>query len=195
MIRSTRWPHIKLHIIVFQFLSTPLSRWTAPCCRCTWFPRDTSWVNSVASTRRIHWINLFWVTGSAVMWCTHCFTLLHANTSNEKYDWRPWKFCDLLFINPVIVSRSGGSVLAEQYEFPYFHGFRRHFEIQHVSQSIMETWLLRTMGNSIWRMARSYGLAKVAKILTSLIWLETMSNGKQYLWRTLNILKVNTAIF
>lgn len=109
MKRSTWWPHIKLHIIIFQVLSPPLSSWTAPCSGCTWFPRDTSWANSITSTSRIHWINpfhKFWVTASVVI----CDVSL--NTANQPllsftsiYKMKNMiedleNFFALLFVNP-----------------------------------------------------------------------------------------------
>lgn len=49
---------------------------------------------------------------------------------------------------------------------------------------------LRLMGYSIWRKTRWDGPVKMGRIPTYLIWLETMLNGKRYLWLTLNIRKV-----
>ena len=49
---------------------------------------------------------------------------------------------------------------------------------------------LRSMGYSIWRKTRWDGPVKMERIPTYLIWLETMLNGKRYLWLTLNIQKV-----
>ena len=49
---------------------------------------------------------------------------------------------------------------------------------------------LRSMGYSIWRKTRWGGPVKMGRIPTYLIWLETMLNGKRYLWLTLNIRKV-----
>lgn len=52
---------------------------------------------------------------------------------------------------------------------------------------------LRSMGYSIWRKTRWDGPVKMGRIPTYLIWLETMLNGKRYLWLTLNIRKVTLA--
>lgn len=52
------------------------------------------------------------------------------------------------------------------------------------------TGSLRLMGYSIWRKTRWDGPVKMGRIPTYLIWLETMLNGKRYLWLTLNIRKV-----
>lgn len=48
----------------------------------------------------------------------------------------------------------------------------------------------RSMGYSIWRKTHWDGRVKMGTIPTYLMWLETMLNGKQYLWLTLNIRKV-----
>lgn len=118
MISTTWWPHIKFNIIIFQFLSASFCCWAAPCTGCSRFSRNPSWVNFVARAGCIHWTHADLVRYTTISF--ECrkntfyvfFALLLLRITQEKKE----------FLSATLNS-------SQKYEFPYFHGFGRHFEI------------------------------------------------------------------